>query len=72
MHVPQELERKFKENSRNSFGITYIVGTVALEGAVMDLNFGIISGINGSALEVACVRRELERNFETVLLVETA
>jgi hypothetical protein len=50
----QELERNFKEISRNSFGITYIAGTIALEGAVMDLHFGTTFGKNGTALEVAC------------------
>jgi hypothetical protein len=43
----------FKEKSQNSFGITYIGSSVALEGALMDLHISIES-INGSALRVAC------------------
>jgi hypothetical protein len=53
LHVPRrELEQNVKEISQNSFGTTctYIVGSVALEGAVMDLHFGINAHINSSAL----------------------
>jgi hypothetical protein len=52
----RELEQKVKEISQTSFGTTctYIGGSVALEGAVMDLHIGTRVGINRSALEVAC------------------
>jgi hypothetical protein len=47
--------RKIQESSQRSFGITYIGGRVALEGAIIDLNIGTTSpSINSSALEVAC------------------
>jgi hypothetical protein len=50
----------FKESSRNSFGITYMDGMVALEGAVMDLDIGTKIRINSSGLEIVHVpRREL-------------
>jgi hypothetical protein len=53
--------------------MTYIKGSVALEGAVINLHIGTTGGINGSALEVACPpRRELERKFEIVILTQTA
>jgi hypothetical protein len=54
-HVARrELEQKLQEISQNSIGITYIVGSVALEGAVVDLHIGTTTGINSSTLEVAC------------------
>jgi hypothetical protein len=45
--------RKVREISRKSFGSTYIGGTVAFEGAVVDHQSALIN-INSSALEVAC------------------
>jgi hypothetical protein len=48
------LERNFKEVSENSIGITYyVVNSVALEGAIVDLDIGTAS-INSPALQVAC------------------
>jgi hypothetical protein len=64
------LEQKLQEISQNSFGITYTVGIVALEGAVVDLHIGTTLSINSSALKVACPRRELERKFEINLWAE--
>ena len=43
----------FTENPQNSFEITYVDGSIALEGTVVDLDIGNI-GINSTALEVAC------------------
>jgi hypothetical protein len=48
------LQQKYKENSQNSFGTTYSVGSVALENAGIDLDICTISGRNSSTLEVAC------------------
>jgi hypothetical protein len=73
--VRRELEQKsqkvlraaVKESSQNSFGITYIGGSVALEGAVMDLHISTGIGINSSALKVSCGapkgHREISENF---------
>ena len=46
--------KKIQESSQNSFGITYIACSVALEGAVMDVHIGTTGGINSSALGVPC------------------
>jgi hypothetical protein len=58
LHVPRrELERNFKEVSKNSIGITYTVdSSVTLEGAIVDLDILDIgtASINSSALEVPC------------------
>jgi hypothetical protein len=56
LYVPRrELERKLKGKSQNSFGTTYILdGSVALEGAIIDLHISTRLSINSSALEVAC------------------
>jgi hypothetical protein len=45
--------KKFHESSRDSFGITYVGGSVALESAVINLEVAILNK-NSSALEVAC------------------
>jgi hypothetical protein len=45
--------RKVREISKNGFGTTEYLGSVALESAVMDLDNRII-GRDSSALEVAC------------------
>jgi hypothetical protein len=50
----REFEQKLQEISQNSFGITYKRRSVAQEGAAVDLHIGTTTGINSSALEVAC------------------
>ena len=59
--------KKIQEISRNSFGSTYIGGSVALEDAVVDLHIGTTSGINSPALEVACsppgIGAKIQRTF---------
>ena len=47
--------KKFQESSRRKQPVTtYIAGSVALEGAVVDLQNCTTVGKNSSALEVAC------------------
>jgi hypothetical protein len=45
--------KKVQESSRTNLGTYKVCSSVALEGAVVDLNSAFIS-INSSALEVAC------------------
>jgi hypothetical protein len=70
LHVPRrELERNF-EIVLITAGVTYHKSMVAFKHAIIDLHIGT-TGINSSALEVACFpRRELERKFEIVLFAE--
>jgi hypothetical protein len=54
MSPPGIGARKIQEGSRKRFGITYQASTVALEGAVMDLNIGTALSTNRPALKVPC------------------
>jgi hypothetical protein len=56
--IGAKISRTFLENS---FGISYISGTVAIECTVVDLHIGALS-INGSALGVACPARTWKKN----------
>ena len=58
-------EGKSGKFSEQCFGSTYIDGSVALEGAVVDLHIGT-AGMNSAALEVACgppEHREISGSF---------
>jgi hypothetical protein len=47
-------------------------GLIAVEYTGVDLHIGTTASINSSALEVSDAPQELERNFEIVLLIESA
>jgi hypothetical protein len=61
--------KSFKEKSQISFGTTYsAAGSITLEGAVMDLQIGIMTSINSPALEVACGPPGIRAKIQIVLL----
>jgi hypothetical protein len=49
-------------------GVTYILGTIALEGTVIDLQNGAILSVKSSALQVACPPPGHRRKFRNFLL----
>jgi hypothetical protein len=69
LYVPRrELEqRKLREFSQKSFGITYIDRSVALEGAFVDFHDGTTVGKNSATLEVVYVPAGTWRKFRKFL-----
>jgi hypothetical protein len=65
--------RKVREISQNSFGATstYRYGSVAVEGAGIDLHISTTIGTNSSALEVACPPPGHRRKFRKFMLTIT-
>jgi hypothetical protein len=59
-HWSEETSGMFSEQR---FESTYMKGSVALEGAVVDLHSGTV-GMNSAALKIACDRRELEQKSQ--------